>query len=158
VNPACSFPGCDKPRPYAASDYCNGHLTQKKRGKELAPIRADKTRSLEESLLDLSEVDPETGCRLWTGVVHMGYGSLKRKGKKMRAHRVAYEVWVGPIDDALVAHHTCANRLCINPDHLQAVTQADNLAEMLERHNYQVEIIRLKAALQKCTCGAGEAA
>lgn len=45
----------------------------------------------------------------------------------MIAHRVAYETWVGPIPDGLTIDHLCRNRLCIEPTHLEPVTNRENI-------------------------------
>lgn len=43
------------------------------------------------------------------------------------AHRVAYKILVGPISRGLVIDHLCRNKLCVNPDHLEPVTQSVNV-------------------------------
>lgn len=43
-----------------------------------------------------------------------------------RAHRYSYTLHVGPIPDELAIDHTCNNKTCINPEHLEAVTQEEN--------------------------------
>lgn len=53
-------------------------------------------------------------------------------GSKL-AHRMSYEFHKGPIPDKFVVDHTCRTRGCINPDHLEAVTQADNNRAMWKR-------------------------
>jgi hypothetical protein len=45
----------------------------------------------------------------------------------MGAHRFAYLEFVGPIPDGLVLDHLCRNKKCVNPDHLEPVTNAENL-------------------------------
>jgi hypothetical protein len=47
------------------------------------------------------------------------------------------------------AHHTCAERACVNPDHLQPVTQRENVAEMLTRKSYVKRIEELEARLRQ---------
>ena len=69
-------------------------------------------------------------CWLWqgTGVGPVGnkYGQTYINGKPIRAHRVAYELLIGPIPDGLVIDHLCRTPLCVRPDHLEAVTHREN--------------------------------
>jgi hypothetical protein len=88
-------------------------------------------RPLEERLLEGSEV-VETGCRRWTGMhQHKGYGQINVGNKNRMVHRMAYEVWIGPIPEGLEIDHVyargCRYRDCIEPSHLEAVTHAENL-------------------------------
>ncbi len=55
-----------------------------------------------------------------------GYGRLVAHGKVRFAHRVAYETARGPIPRGLVIDHLCRNHSCINPDHMEPVTIAEN--------------------------------
>lgn len=90
--------------------------------------------SMEEKLLNNSVRDTKTGCLRWTGGhVPRGYGLVWDSGaRKSRAvHRVAHEVWVGPIPESHdvdhVADRGCRYRDCIEPTHLEAVTHRENL-------------------------------
>lgn len=81
-----------------------------------------------------SKVEKTETCWLWKGTKSKStsdiYGAFPRKidGKTAvrRAHRVAYELVKGPIPDGLVIDHLCRNPLCVNPDHLEPVTQQEN--------------------------------
>lgn len=78
-----------------------------------------------------SKVDRSGGpdaCWLWTGAPIDGYGTFTvSTGVSRRAHRVAYELQVGPIPAGLEIDHLCRVKLCVNVKHLEAVTHAENL-------------------------------
>lgn len=86
-------------------------------------------RPVKDRLLDLIEIDR---CWVWKGSLsRAGYGRLtiREGGKKMTksAHRVSYETFVGKIPVGLTIDHLCKNKACINPDHLEAVSQKVNV-------------------------------
>lgn len=68
------------------------------------------------------------GCWEWQSWENgVGYGRFFYQGKDWYAHRWAYYAWVGPIPEGLVIDHLCRNTICVNPDHLEAVTQQENI-------------------------------
>ncbi|MDJ0460650.1 HNH endonuclease signature motif containing protein [Streptomyces sp. H27-C3] len=70
----------------------------------------------------------ESGCWAWTAqIAHHGYGRYSVSGSARKAHRVAYEALVGAIPDGLVIDHLCRVRHCVNPGHLEPVTNTENL-------------------------------
>ena len=85
-------------------------------------------RPLAERIQEKIEVDPASGCWLWTGSLGGGgYASISI-GKRGRAlvHRLSYEMHKGPIPEGLQIDHLCRVRRCVNPDHLEPVTHAQN--------------------------------
>lgn len=74
-----------------------------------------------------AKVNKGATCWEWTGTTAgRGYGSLTIRQRTKYAHRVSYELCVGPIPDGLEIDHLCKNILCVNPDHLEAVTHWEN--------------------------------
>lgn len=69
----------------------------------------------------------ESGCWLWVGCVKSnGYGWVNTGQKSMYAHRVSYELFIGPIPSGLQLDHLCRVRHCVNPEHLEPVTARTN--------------------------------
>jgi hypothetical protein len=72
--------------------------------------------------------EPNTGCWLWVGALHeAGYGMLNVDQRAVRAHRISYEHFRGPIPADLELDHLCRQRCCVNPDHLEAVSHQENM-------------------------------
>jgi hypothetical protein len=83
-------------------------------------------------------VDDSTGCIRWTGAhTPKGYGQISINGKRVAVHRAAWERANGPIPDGMEIDHVfdrgCRFRDCINVDHLQVVTHAENVRRQLAR-------------------------
>lgn len=91
-------------------------------------------------LLFFRRLAPRGECLIWTGYAGSdGYGSATFDGRLQRVHRIAYQLAFGPIPPGLHIDHTCHNpatckggvacvhRLCCNPDHLEAVTNVENI-------------------------------
>jgi hypothetical protein len=100
-------------------------------------------------------VQKGSGCWEWTGGTRQGYGRFRIGRKKITAHRYAYLAYHGALSG--VVRHKCDNRLCVNPDHLEVGTLADNVADMDARGRrsvgegmphaklVQADIIRIRA-------------
>src|SRR6266576_3456485 len=65
-------------------------------------------------------------CWPWQANRGRGYGNVWIAGRMYRAHRVAYELLIGPIPEGLTLDHLCRNRGCVNPAHLEPVTSREN--------------------------------
>jgi len=70
----------------------------------------------------------DKGCWDWTGSHNpKGYGSFNVNKGHRPAHRLAYEIMRGPIPEGLTLDHLCRNRGCVNPAHLEPVTNRENV-------------------------------
>ena len=80
--------------------------------------------------MTLAQEDP-SGCWLLTRNLNSGgYGRIRiggRGGRFFMAHRISYEVFVGPIPEGLTIDHLCRVRNCINPSHLEPVSLGENV-------------------------------
>jgi hypothetical protein len=87
------------------------------------------------SKVDIAEIMLEVyreTCQLWPGRVDAaGYG--RGKGSHT-AHRLAYIAAYGPVPKGLEIDHLCRNRRCVNVDHLEAVTHAENMRRARRAH------------------------
>ena len=101
-------------------------------------------KSLEQRFLAKVNKDTTTGCWEWTGYTNRkgGYGHISKnvgykKQKNVKAHRLSYELYNGPIG-LLHVLHTCDNPKCVNPEHLFLGTNRDNMQDKMSkgRHRY----------------------
>lgn len=75
-----------------------------------------------------SKVEKTDTCWNWNGCTNgVFYGLISVNNKNILVHRFSYELHKGKIPDGLQIDHLCRNKLCVNPEHLEAVTQYENL-------------------------------
>lgn len=129
----CRIPGCG--RPVHGLDLCSAHHMRHLRGQPLrAPLRRQMRGTPAERLKAYVEVDPETGCHIWTGkLCPFGYGRMFVAGRNPMVHRLAWELANGPIPEGMKVLHTCDNRRCCNPEHLKLGTAKDNARDRVDR-------------------------
>ena len=87
-------------------------------------LTGDRLRKFEDKYIP----EPNSGCWLWiAGELGTGYGAFTIDGRRFCAHRVSYEHHVANIPEGLVLDHLCRVRCCVNPQHLEPVTQQENV-------------------------------
>jgi hypothetical protein len=117
-----------------ARGLCNTHYRRLQSNNELGKRLYSGHLSIEERLELLSERITESGCQIWKYSLNkQGYGKIQINSKTHRAHRLAYETYIGEIPEGFSVCHTCDVRSCINPDHLFIGTTKDNAMDMVNK-------------------------
>lgn len=112
------------PEEKAKKKYWNQQYNKKKRSEE---FKFDHN-GIAAKLTSEIKVDPEAGCWEWQGMLNKdGYGLMSVSGLNRTVHRLSYLIFNGEIDSHFQIDHLCRNRRCINPKHLDAVLQMENL-------------------------------
>lgn len=76
-----------------------------------------------------AKVQVTESCWVWTAAMDgHGYGAFWYQRKVAKAYRAAYEMFVGPVPEGMQLDHLCRNRACVNPAHLEPVSQQVNIA------------------------------
>lgn len=106
---------------------------------------------LRERLLSRLEIQPETGCVLWTGALSpSGYGRITVDGQSHDVHRATWEALEGAVPDGLVLDHVaargCVHRHCASIAHLEPVTGQVNILR-------GTSFSAVNAAKERCPCG-----
>src|ERR1700744_226138 len=73
----------------------------------------------------------DSGCWEWTGCIVGGYGQMRDDAPESRVnetHRIAWRELRGPIPPEFTIDHLCENKICVNQDHLEPVTSAENIS------------------------------
>ena len=105
----------------------------------------DRDAFIEAIRVECKRVDD---CWEWTRSIDTkGYPRVRIAGQRLSVHRLVVEIYHGKPLGTQQAHHTCANTVCVNPEHVIPVTTAENIAEMKARHSYIARIKELEDAL-----------
>lgn len=123
----CKVDGCD--RPSRCFGMCGKHY---QRVYKHGDPHYTKMPSLGLPLRDRLLMNCKTvgDCWEWTGAKNKGYGRIQiahPERKSRQVHRVAYEIYIGPIPEGLTLDHLCRNKACFNPSHLEPVTAVENV-------------------------------
>lgn len=131
----CSVPGCVREKHYAYGPCKTHHRRLQKHGSYDKPA-VKKTPAIDRFWKKVNrhgptpEFRPELGrCWIWEAARSGGgdrYGFFYNGKKNVFAHRFSWEHFKGPIPEGLTIDHLCRVPLCVNPDHLEPVTQAEN--------------------------------
>lgn len=121
----CTQPDCE--RLFYAKGLCQAHYRRLWKGKDLStPINVvndDVTRFF-------THVNKTDKCWVWTGSrrgKNQEYGKFWMKGTGgVSPHRFSYELFKGTIKPGMQIDHICENKLCVNPEHLEQVTNREN--------------------------------
>lgn len=85
-------------------------------------------KSTPDDLHAMYVAEPNSGCWLWLHSLNdRGYPYVSYRGETWRAHRLFYTLFKGAIADGMTLDHVCRVRCCVNPDHLEVVTQTENM-------------------------------
>lgn len=120
---------------HGAKGYCPKHYKRyAKHGDAHKITRMPRGLGIEERLRFVGWDVTPSGCWEFKGNLDPdGYGVAYAEHSPQRAHRLAYEEWVGPIPRGHLVRHTCDNRPCINPDHLLTGLPKDNSQDAVDR-------------------------
>lgn len=128
------FDGCDSPEKDPPSMSIQTALKKIKRlnNKSCKQFQSQTKKELEYSMSEyarfISKVKKTKTCWIWTGSLNrQGYGQFYFNHKQGRAHRYSFIHFKGEIPQDKVIDHICNNPQCVNPKHLRAVTNKENV-------------------------------
>ena len=123
----CKITEC--PKPVFARQMCKKHYTAWNKYGD--PLTVKKKGPPPKPMAELfwAKVNKTETCWLWTGASasKYGHGKFMRGDKNLKAHRVAWELLIGPIPEGMTIDHLCRVPACVNPAHLEPVTLAENV-------------------------------
>lgn len=154
---SCLTCGATYQKTGATQEYCTPACYPRPPASEPADLRSPLRKGYEDNNKELffdalkadCDVDETTGCWSWARQEANGYARTRFGKKEIALHRASLEMKHGKPLGVLAAHHTCANTLCVNPEHLQPATAAENNLEMNARKSFIARIAELENALKE---------
>lgn len=147
---------------FEATKFCSTECRASAKSEQSKAMRSPLRTAIESndyqqviSLVGRRTRKTESGCWEWQGTKVRSKKSsspypVYRAGKRdLQVHRLILEAKLQHPLGTQTAHHICGNSTCVNPDHLQQVTNRENIAEMLARNDYVRRIVELERALAK---------
>lgn len=132
----CIIDGCENNKEYNPGICRKHYLRMQKHGSYENP-----RKSLEDRFLAKIELVPFSTCWWWVGGVNSnGYGQIRVGNKMDSAHRVSFELYNEKTPVGLNILHGCDNPLCVNPAHLRAGTQQENIMDMVLRRRRKTKL------------------
>lgn len=127
---ACSIPDC--PTPVHSRGWCQMHATRWRRHGD--PLIAKKIVGDELARFLKFANQAGSDCWLWSGRINGGGYPQFMTPSTDYAHRWSYAHFVAPIPSGYQVDHLCRVRHCVNPAHLEAVTQRENIIRSEASH------------------------
>lgn len=122
----CEVEGCD--RTVQARGLCRPHYYRYWSSADYERLQSPHVQGTKEMKF-WAKVDKRGSDECWEWTASRGpkgYGKANYQGEWYSPHRFSYELHVGPIPDGLTIDHLCRNKGCVNPAHLEAVTNLEN--------------------------------
>jgi hypothetical protein len=144
----CSHESCE--RKLYARKLCKTHYNHLISSGVVKDIRKQGGLRADEKIRMLVNTAPDMDECMTEGVGYKqdnGYRQVYYKGKPRKVHRISAEMYLDSYNEDEPVHHICSNRACFNPNHLQMISQRENIAEMKERNYYIKRIASLEARI-----------
>lgn len=127
ITKICTVKGCDNRG--TSRGYCGKHYWKFRQYGDPCAYRLKSYNSLLQKLIDKTRFpDDLNDCWIWAGVGDaLGYGVIPWRGRTHPAHRAMYEQLIEHNIDGLVIDHLCRTPSCVNPLHLEAVSNRVNI-------------------------------